>query len=170
MRSRCRGRRCVPSSISLMSDARPGPTPIFSDFSRKLDSPTCHLLLDLSRGRIDLRKVKIQMRGRQVVVLVRLDLDGDNSSPLPSDPLSPYDYSVARRTENTPAKPLPTGNWLQSNPHTSTYALPIAVGQMTDNLGLLSPGRAALRTVGTIVKLSTHCVSRTRRCVTLASS
>ncbi len=33
-------------------------------------------LLDLSRGRIDLRKVKMQTRGRQVVVLVRLDLGG----------------------------------------------------------------------------------------------
>ena len=33
-------------------------------------------LLDLSRGRIDLLKVKMQNRGRQVVVLVRLDLDG----------------------------------------------------------------------------------------------
>lgn len=33
-------------------------------------------LLDLSRGRIDLLKVKMQERGRQVVVLVRLDLGG----------------------------------------------------------------------------------------------
>jgi hypothetical protein len=32
--------------------------------------------LDLSRGRIDLQKVKMQNRGRQVVVLVRLDLGG----------------------------------------------------------------------------------------------
>lgn len=35
-----------------------------------------HFLLDVSRGRIDLLKVKIQNRGRQVVVLVRLDLGG----------------------------------------------------------------------------------------------
>ena len=35
-----------------------------------------HFMLDLSRGRIDLRKVKMQNRGRQVVVLVRLDLGG----------------------------------------------------------------------------------------------
>ena len=35
-----------------------------------------NFLLDLSRGRIDLRKVKMQNRGRQVVVLVRLDLGG----------------------------------------------------------------------------------------------
>ncbi len=33
-------------------------------------------LLDLSRGRINLLKVKMQNRGRQVVVLVRLDLGG----------------------------------------------------------------------------------------------
>jgi hypothetical protein len=33
-------------------------------------------LLDLSRGRIDLLKVKMQNRGRQVVVPVRLDLGG----------------------------------------------------------------------------------------------
>jgi hypothetical protein len=33
-------------------------------------------LLDLSRGRIDLLKVKMQNRGRQVVVLVRLDMGG----------------------------------------------------------------------------------------------
>jgi len=33
-------------------------------------------LLDLSRGRIDLLKIKMQKRGRQVVVLVRLDLGG----------------------------------------------------------------------------------------------
>ncbi|HWQ39349.1 MAG TPA: hypothetical protein VNM24_12205 [Burkholderiales bacterium] len=35
-----------------------------------------HFLLDLSRGRIDLLKVKMQNRGRQVIVLVRLDLAG----------------------------------------------------------------------------------------------
>lgn len=33
-------------------------------------------LLDLSRSRIDLLKVKMQNRGRQVVVLIRLDLGG----------------------------------------------------------------------------------------------
>ena len=33
-------------------------------------------LLDLSRGRLDLQKVKMQTRGRQVIVLVRLDLGG----------------------------------------------------------------------------------------------
>ena len=32
--------------------------------------------LDLSRGHVDLAKVKMQNRGRQVVVLVRLDLGG----------------------------------------------------------------------------------------------
>ncbi len=33
-------------------------------------------LLDISRGRIDLAKVKMQNRARQVIVLVRLDLAG----------------------------------------------------------------------------------------------
>ena len=33
-------------------------------------------LLDISRGRIDMAKVKMQNRARQVVVLVRLDLSG----------------------------------------------------------------------------------------------
>ena len=33
-------------------------------------------LLDLSLGRIDLRKVKMQTRGREVIALVRLDLGG----------------------------------------------------------------------------------------------
>jgi len=35
-----------------------------------------HFLLDISRGRIDLLKGKYQNRGRQVVVLVRLDFGG----------------------------------------------------------------------------------------------
>ena len=35
-----------------------------------------NFLLDLRRGHIDLQKIKMQNRGRQVVVLVRLDLGG----------------------------------------------------------------------------------------------
>jgi hypothetical protein len=35
-----------------------------------------NFLLDLSRGRIDLAKVKFQNRARQVVILVRLELSG----------------------------------------------------------------------------------------------
>lgn len=35
-----------------------------------------NFLLDLSRGRIDLLKIKMQNRGRQIVALVRLDLSG----------------------------------------------------------------------------------------------
>jgi hypothetical protein len=44
--------------------------PLQSDDGRE------QFLLDISRGRIDLGKVKMQNRGRQVVVLVRLDLGG----------------------------------------------------------------------------------------------
>lgn len=52
-------------------------------------------LLDLSRGRIDLLKVKMQNRGRQVVVLVRLDLGGaphrnPNDEEIPSPHLHLY--------------------------------------------------------------------------------
>lgn len=35
-----------------------------------------HFLLDLSRGRIAVMRVKMQTRGRKVVVLIRLDLGG----------------------------------------------------------------------------------------------
>lgn len=47
-------------------------------FSVPLQSPDRReqFLLDLHRGRIDLVKVKMQNRARQVVVLVRLDLGG----------------------------------------------------------------------------------------------
>ena len=56
-----------------------------SDFPSEGESITLPLLsadnreqflLDLSRARIDLHKVKMQNRARQVVVLVRLDLGG----------------------------------------------------------------------------------------------
>jgi hypothetical protein len=50
-----------------------------------------HFLLDLSRGRIDLQKVKMQNRGRQVVVLVRLDLGGaPHRNPDDSDVPAPH--------------------------------------------------------------------------------
>ncbi len=48
-------------------------------------------LLDLSRGRIDLLKVKMQSRGRQVVVLVRLDLGGaPHRNPDDEEILAPH--------------------------------------------------------------------------------
>ena len=48
-------------------------------------------LLDLSRGRIDLLKVKMQNRGRQVVVLVRLDLGGaPHRNPDDEEILAPH--------------------------------------------------------------------------------
>ncbi len=52
-------------------------------------------LLDLSRGHIDLLKVKMQNRGRQVVVLVRLDLAGathrnPNDEEIPAQHLHLY--------------------------------------------------------------------------------
>lgn len=49
-----------------------------SDETRELlgFDPKERFLLDLSRGTIRLSKVKFQTRGRSVIVLVRLDLDG----------------------------------------------------------------------------------------------
>jgi hypothetical protein len=48
-------------------------------------------LLDLSRGRIDLLKVKMQNRGRQVIVLVRLDLGGaPHRNPDDEEILAPH--------------------------------------------------------------------------------
>jgi hypothetical protein len=50
-----------------------------------------HFLLDLSRGRIDLLKVKMQKRGRQVVVLARLDLAGaPHRNPDDTDIAAPH--------------------------------------------------------------------------------
>lgn len=62
-----------------------------------LQSPDRHeaFLLDLSRGRIDLAKVKLQNRARQVVVLARIDLAGaphrnPNGEELPCPHLHVY--------------------------------------------------------------------------------
>ena len=54
----------------------------FPDFGGSISLPLTSLdkregfLLDISRGRIYLQKVKFQNRGRHVIVLVRLDLSG----------------------------------------------------------------------------------------------
>jgi len=50
-----------------------------------------HFLLDVSRGRIDLLKAKMQNRARQVVVLVRLDLGGaPHRNPDDQEILAPH--------------------------------------------------------------------------------
>ena len=54
------------------------PFPLGSKLSIPLESTTGReqFILDVSRGRIDLHKVTYQNRARQVVVLVRLDIEG----------------------------------------------------------------------------------------------
>ncbi|MFQ5596880.1 MAG: hypothetical protein ACE5GK_02410 [Nitrospiria bacterium] len=53
----------VPSGTDLTYD-------LISDDKRE------HFLLDLWRGTLKLSKIKYQTRGRKVVILVRLDIDG----------------------------------------------------------------------------------------------
>lgn len=65
-------------------------------------------LLDLSRGRIDLLKVKMQSRGRQVVVLVRLDLGGaPHRNPDDEEIAVPHLHVYREGFGDKWAKPLP---------------------------------------------------------------
>jgi hypothetical protein len=68
-----------------------------------------HFLLDLSRGRIDLMKVKMQNRGRQVVVLVRLDLGGaPHRNPDDTEVPSPHLHVYREGYGDKWAIPVPT--------------------------------------------------------------
>jgi hypothetical protein len=68
-----------------------------------------HFLLDLSRGRIDLLKVKMQNRGRQVVVLVRLDLGGaPHRNPDDTEVPSPHLHVYREGYGDKWAIPVPT--------------------------------------------------------------
>src|SRR5580693_6557569 len=65
-------------------------------------------LLDLSRARIDLQKVKMQNRGRQVVVLVRLDLGGaPHRNPDDEEILAPHMHLYREGFGDKWAIPLP---------------------------------------------------------------
>ena len=66
-------------------------------------------LLDLSRGRIDLLKVKMQNRGRQVVVLVRLDLGGaPHRNPDDMEVPAPHLHIYRDGYGDKWAEPIPT--------------------------------------------------------------
>jgi hypothetical protein len=70
-------------------------------------------LLDLSRARIDLQKVKMQNRGRQVLVLVRLDLGGAPHRNPDDEEIGVYRIctSLARAlATNGPCRFPPTGS------------------------------------------------------------
>lgn len=65
-------------------------------------------LLNVSRGRIDLAKVKIQNRGRQVVVLVRLDLGGaPHRNPDDEEVPAPHLHVYRERFGDKWATPVP---------------------------------------------------------------
>lgn len=66
-------------------------------------------LLDVSRGRIDLLKVKMQSRGRQVVVLVRLDLGGaPHRNPDGEEMLPPHLHVYREGYGDKWATPIPS--------------------------------------------------------------
>ena len=69
-------------------------------------------LLDLSRGRIDLLKVKMQNRGRQVVVLVRLDLGGaPHRNPDDEEMSAPHLHVYREGYGDKWAVPVPVGRF-----------------------------------------------------------
>jgi hypothetical protein len=69
-------------------------------------------LLDISRGRIDLAKVKMQNRARQVVVLVRLDLAGaPHRNPDGEEIPCPHLHRYREEYGDKWAVPVPTGRF-----------------------------------------------------------
>ena len=65
-------------------------------------------LLDLSRGRIDLQKIKFQNRARSVVILARLDLSGrPHRNPDGEDIPTPHLHLYCEDCGDKWAKPLP---------------------------------------------------------------
>ena len=69
-------------------------------------------LLDLSSSRIDLRKIKMQNRARQVVVLVRLDLGGaPHRNPDGEEVPVPHLHLYREGYGDKWAKPLPASHF-----------------------------------------------------------
>jgi len=69
-------------------------------------------LLDLSRGRIDLLKVKMQNRGRQVVALVRLDLgSAPHRNPDDAEIPAPHLHLYREGFGDKWAFPIPANNF-----------------------------------------------------------
>jgi hypothetical protein len=79
-------------------------------------------LLDLSRGRIDLLKVKMQNRGRQVVVLVRLDLGGaPHRNPDGEEVSVPHLHVYREGFGDKWAVPVPVGSFTATNDAWQTF-------------------------------------------------
>ncbi len=73
-------------------------------------------LLDLSRGSINLKRVKIQTRGRQVVVLVRLDLGGaPHRNPDGEEIPAPHLHVYREGYGDKWARPVPTDQFRAAN-------------------------------------------------------
>jgi hypothetical protein len=69
-------------------------------------------LLDVSRGRIDLLRVKMQNRARQVVVLVRLDLGGaPHRNPDDEEVPSPHLHVYREGFGDKWAEPVPADHF-----------------------------------------------------------
>ena len=80
-------------------------------------------LLDLSRGRIDLLKVKMQNRARQVVVLVRLDLGGaPHRNPDGAEVPVPHLHMYRAGFGDKWAIPIPTDRFAATNDVWQTLA------------------------------------------------
>ncbi len=68
--------------------------------------------LDLSRGRIDLRRVKFQNRARNVLRLARLDLSGrPHRNPNGEDVPTPHLHLYCEGFDDKWAEPLPNDNF-----------------------------------------------------------
>lgn len=78
-------------------------------------------LLDLSRGRIDLLKVKMQNRGRQMVVLVRLDLGGaPHRNPDDEEIPAPHLHVYREGYGDKWAIPVPADRFTATTDHWTT--------------------------------------------------
>lgn len=78
--------------------------------------------LDLSRGRIDLHKVKMQNRARQVIVLARLDLGGaPHRNPDDQEVAAPHLHLYREGYGDKWAFPLPPRNFQNPRDHWITY-------------------------------------------------
>ena len=89
--------------------------PLKSDDGREL------FLLDLRRGRVELRKVTMQNRARQVVILARLDLHGPphrnpDGEEIPTPHLHVYREDYADKW----AIPVPADHFLSINDEWTT--------------------------------------------------
>lgn len=73
-------------------------------------------ILDISRGRIDLSKVKMQNRARQVVILVRIDLAGaPHRNPNGEEVPCPHLHRYREGFGDKWAQPLPPSSFPESN-------------------------------------------------------